>query len=78
MKKLQSVIFRIIILKEGAGAAVGVGETHVNYSDCAINPIEKWVETLDQLKAVQAENTKLYERLLQSEKEKNELLKTGR
>jgi transcriptional regulator with XRE-family HTH domain len=32
-----------------------------------INPIEKWLETLE-------ENKKLYERLLQAEKEKNELL----
>lgn len=34
-----------------------------------INPIDKWIEALE-------ENKKLYERLLQSEKEKNELLKT--
>jgi transcriptional regulator with XRE-family HTH domain len=32
-----------------------------------INPIEKWLDTLE-------ENKKLYERLLQAEKEKNELL----
>lgn len=34
---------------------------------CSINPIERWVEALDK-------NEKLYERLLQSEREKNELL----
>jgi len=34
---------------------------------CTFNPIDKWVEALD-------ENKKLYERLLQSEKEKVELL----
>ncbi len=34
---------------------------------CTFNPIEKWVEALD-------ENKKLYERLLQSEREKVELL----
>ncbi|RIW13581.1 XRE family transcriptional regulator [Algoriphagus lacus] len=41
----------------------------VNYhTTFNVNPIEKWVETLE-------ENKKLYERLLESEKEKVELLK---
>ncbi|SFT94972.1 Helix-turn-helix domain-containing protein [Algoriphagus locisalis] len=41
----------------------------VNYhTTFNVNPIEKWVEALD-------ENKKLYERLLESEKEKVELLK---
>lgn len=39
-----------------------------NYK-CTINPIEKWVETLE-------ENKKLYERLLQSEREKITLLES--
>lgn len=34
---------------------------------CTINPIEKWIEAIES-------NTKLYERLLQVEREKNELL----
>lgn len=34
---------------------------------CSINPIDKWVQALDK-------NEKLYERLLQSEKEKIDLL----
>lgn len=34
---------------------------------CTLNPIDKWLEAIDK-------NEKLYERLLQSEKEKNELL----
>ncbi len=34
---------------------------------CTFNPIDKWLEVLD-------ENKKLYERLLQVEREKNELL----
>ena len=37
-----------------------------NYQ-CTFNPIDKWVEAID-------ENKKLYERLLQVEREKNELL----
>ena len=32
-----------------------------------INPVDKWIEALE-------ENKKLYERLMQTEKEKNELL----
>lgn len=40
-----------------------------NYGTYNFNPIDKWVEALE-------ENKKLYERLLQSEKEKVELLQT--
>ena len=61
----------------GSGALVTVG-SNITYTDCAINPIEKWVETLEKLEALQAKYENLYERLLQSEKEKNELLKAGR
>lgn len=39
-----------------------------NNFNCTFNPIDKWVEALE-------ENKKLYERLLESEKEKVELLK---
>lgn len=38
-----------------------------NYGTYNFNPIEKWVEVLE-------ENKKLYERLLESERDKNELL----
>ena len=41
----------------------------INNYQCNINPIDKWIEALD-------ENKKLYERLLQSEKEKVELLQS--
>lgn len=47
-------------------AVVNSGPT-INYK-CDFNPLEKWVEEI-------AENRKLYERLLQAEKEKMELLK---
>jgi transcriptional regulator with XRE-family HTH domain len=60
----------------GTGALVLGGD--ITYTDCAINPIERWLETIEKLEASQAENKALYERLLQSEKEKNELLKAGR
>jgi transcriptional regulator with XRE-family HTH domain len=39
-----------------------------NNFNCTFNPIDKWVEALE-------ENKKLYERLVESEKEKVELLK---
>lgn len=39
-----------------------------NNFNCTFNPIDRWVEALE-------ENKKLYERLLESEKEKVELLK---
>jgi hypothetical protein len=39
------------------------------YGNYHFNPIDKWIETIE-------ENKKLYERLLQSEKEKNELLQS--
>ncbi len=46
-------------------AVVNSGPT-INYK-CDFNPLEKWAEEI-------AENRKLYERLLQAEKEKMELL----
>ena len=46
-------------------STVHAGPT-VNYN-CTFNPLDKWVEALE-------ENKKLYERLLKSEQEKNELL----
>ena len=38
------------------------------YPTFHVNPVEKWIEAVE-------ENKRLYERLLQAEKEKNELLK---
>ncbi|MGY0040482.1 helix-turn-helix domain-containing protein [Pedobacter sp. NJ-S-72] len=60
----------------GVGALVAGGD--IIYTDCAINPIDKWVETLEKLEALQTENKNLYERLLQSEKEKVELLRSAK
>jgi transcriptional regulator with XRE-family HTH domain len=39
------------------------------------NPIEKWLEVIDENKRLYSEKVELLERLLQAEKEKNELLK---
>ena len=46
-------------------SVINAGPT-VNFK-CTFNPVDKWVEALE-------ENKKLYERLLQSEKEKVEML----
>jgi transcriptional regulator with XRE-family HTH domain len=40
------------------------------------NPIEKWLEVIDENKRLYSEKVELLERLLQAEKEKNELLKS--
>ena len=40
-----------------------------------INPVEKWLEALNEIRDLYTENKSLYERLLQSEKEKNDLLR---
>lgn len=46
-----------------------------NYATVHLNPVERWVEALEEIKALHDENKKLYERLLQSEREKNEILR---
>jgi transcriptional regulator with XRE-family HTH domain len=40
------------------------------------NPIEKWIEVVEENKKLHNEKVALLERLLESEKEKNELLKS--
>jgi transcriptional regulator with XRE-family HTH domain len=37
---------------------------YAQYYKCNINPMEKWVEALDEIKALHSEIKKLYERLL--------------
>ena len=49
-----------------AGSNVGSG-SNSNYSNCSFNPMDKLMEVLEK-------NEKLYERLVQSEKEKVEML----
>jgi len=48
---------------------------YTQYYKCTINPMEKWVESLEEIKLLHEENKKLYERLLEKENEKIELLK---
>ncbi|MCC8409071.1 helix-turn-helix domain-containing protein [Mucilaginibacter sp. UR6-1] len=48
----------------------------VNYNPTfTFNPIDKWLEVLEENKKLYNEKVELLERLLQAEKEKNELLK---
>ncbi|GGB01786.1 helix-turn-helix domain-containing protein [Puia dinghuensis] len=49
-------------------SAVINGGPHINYK-CTINPIDKWVEAVEK-------NEKLYERLLESERQKVEILQS--
>ena len=45
-------------------------------NDCTLtfNPAEKWLEALEEIKNLQKEKNELYERMLQSEREKVEML----
>lgn len=52
---------------EGANSGSGTIGNNVAYHFCTFNPLDKWAEEI-------TENRKLYERLLQAEKEKMELL----
>ncbi len=63
----EAAIYNIQNNYEGSNTgATGVNGGNQNY-DCTFNPLDKYVEAME-------ENKKLYERLLQVEREKNELL----
>ncbi len=64
----EAVIYNIQNNYEGANTGPGTLGQYLNYNTCTFNPIDKLVELFE-------ENKKLYERLVQAEKEKNELLK---
>ena len=66
----------------GTGSGISSGGDATGNNSCTFNPLDKLMETVDELKSLYAENKNLYERLLQtekdlakSEKEKVELLK---
>lgn len=61
---------------EGANSGPGNLGQHLHYNNCSFNPLDKLMETLDEIKLLHEENRKLYERLLQSEQEKNDLLRS--
>jgi transcriptional regulator with XRE-family HTH domain len=65
----EAAVYNIQNNYEGSNAgAIGVTGGTQNY-DCTFNPLEKYIQAVE-------ENKKLYERLLQAEKEKNELLQS--
>ena len=61
----QSAVSYFNTFNDHSGAGAFFSSTNHN---CTFNPIERWLEVLD-------ENKKLYERLLESEREKVEILK---
>lgn len=71
----EKAIYNIQNNYEGANTGNGALGQYLNYHECSFNPIDKLMETLDELKSVLVENKNLYERLLKSEQEKIELLK---
>ena len=65
----EAAVYNIQNNYEGSNAgAIGVTGGTQNY-DCTFNPLEKYIQAVE-------ENKKLYERLLQAEKEKNTLLQS--
>ncbi len=62
----EAAIYNIQNNYEGSKLETG----QLNYSNCSINPIEKLLEAMDEIKLLHEENRKLYERLLQAEQEK--------
>jgi transcriptional regulator with XRE-family HTH domain len=67
----EKAIYNIQNNYEGANSGPGSLGQYLNYNNCTFNPIEKWLEVIE-------ENKKLYERLLASEREKVELLKNNK
>jgi transcriptional regulator with XRE-family HTH domain len=65
----EKAVYNIQNNYEGSNSgATNVGPANYMNYQCTFNPIEKWLEVIE-------ENKKLYERLLASEREKVELLK---
>lgn len=69
----EAAIYNIQNNYEGANTASG--QLGFNYNDCSFNPLDKLVEAMDEIRLLHEENRKLYERLLQSEQEKNDALR---
>lgn len=59
----------------GPGSGVISSESATYNNQCSFNPLDKLMETVDDLKRLYEENKVLYQRLLESEKEKVEILK---
>lgn len=76
----QAAIYNIQHNYEGSNQGAGqINSGHSNsgsYYECTFNPLDKLLETVDELKSLYEANKLLYERLLQSERDKVELSKS--
>lgn len=61
---------------QGTGNSISLGSNSGGYHQCTFNPLDKLLETIDELKSLYIKNKNLYERLLQSEKNQIEILKS--
>ena len=76
----DKAIYNIQHNYEGSKVNAGVvnaGPNSSAYYECSFNPLEKLIQTIDQLTLVYAEKEVLYERLLKCEQEKVEILKAS-
>lgn len=59
-----------------ASVIIGGSGDSIGNSGCTFNPLDELLKAMEELKALYAEKEALYERMLQNEKEKVELLKS--
>ena len=67
IKKFDEEMAVFNIQNNYEGSNTGANGVYTNNNNCTFNPLDKYVEAMEA-------NKQLYERLLQSEKEKNDLL----
>jgi transcriptional regulator with XRE-family HTH domain len=56
------------------GAHAGTGQFAQNFNQCSFNPLDKYVEAVEDYKKVVEKNEKLYQDLLKTEREKIALM----
>jgi transcriptional regulator with XRE-family HTH domain len=75
----ETAIYNIQNNYEGSNnGASNVGPAYYMNYQCTFNPLEKLMEVIEENKKLYNEKVALLERLLQAEKEKNELLKNSK
>ena len=71
----EKTMFNIQHNYEGSNvSSSAIGD--IGHNACTFNPLDKLMQTVDELKSLYVENKNLYERMLEIEKEKFELLKS--
>lgn len=58
------------------GSSLNLSPNQQQNHNCTFNPIDKWVEAMEENRRLQEENKKLYEELLKSEREKVVMLQS--